>query len=463
MPFSTIRDAGVALRSGELTSVELTTRCLERADRHDGWVGSFLDRFHDAALQRAKLADEELAAGVDHGPLHGVPVGIKDIVVAAEGPTTAQSIVHDHDWGAGTDAPVTRRLRDAGAVIVGKTTTMEFAVGLPDPSKPFPVPRNPWDRSKWAGGSSSGTGSGVAAGFFLGGVGTDTGGSIRIPAAYCGVSGLMPTFGLVPKSGVVPLGYSLDHVGPLARSAWDCAVMLQAMAGFHASDPDSVSHDVPDYLAGLERGLGGMRIGVVREHHIDAADSGVADAFEEAVAALAASGADVREVSIPLYYEVTSASLVTMAAEACAYHQNDLRARWGDYAKGTRGLVPWGALVSGADYVQAQRVRRAGQRALNVMFEDVDVLVAPTTGTPAADLDKEVDLENTFARIFTPYWDAVGNPVLAVPVGFVDEMPVSMQIAGRAFAESAVLAVGHAYQQVTDWHLRTPDLEVAHG
>src|SRR5437879_10294963 len=184
---------------------------------------------------------------------------------------------------------------------------------MPDPTKPFPIPRNPWDLETWPGGSSSGTGSGIAAGMFLAGIGTDTGGSIRIPAAFCGVTGLMPTFGRVPKSGCVPLGYSLDHVGPLARGAWDCAAMLQALAGFDASDPDCAEQPVPDYLAGIDGGVRGLRVGVMREHHLEGCEQAVAATFEAAVAQLRDLGADVREVTIPLYQEVVAASLVTMA------------------------------------------------------------------------------------------------------------------------------------------------------
>jgi aspartyl-tRNA(Asn)/glutamyl-tRNA(Gln) amidotransferase subunit A len=218
----TLTDAAMALREGTVTSVALTEAAIAAADAADETVGTYLTRFNEYALERAATADAELARGEDRGPLHGIPFGVKDILAMAEGPTTAQSLILDRSWGAGKDAPTVARVKAAGAVITGKTTTMEFACGIPDATKPFPIPRNPWNLDTWAGGSSSGTGSGVAAGMFLAGLGTDTAGSIRIPAAFCGVSGLMPTFGRVPKSGCVPLGYSLDHVGPMARSARDC-------------------------------------------------------------------------------------------------------------------------------------------------------------------------------------------------------------------------------------------------
>ncbi|MET9018384.1 amidase [Actinopolymorpha sp. NPDC004070] len=465
---TTLTDAARALREGSVTSAELTEAAIARADEVDGQLGIYLTRFDDLARESAARADADLAAGVDRGPLQGVPFGVKDILAMAEGPTTAQSLVHDPAWGAGRDAPVVARLKAAGAVITGKVTTMEFAVGMVDPAKPFPVPRNPWDPRTWPGGSSSGTGNGVAAGAFLAGLGTDTAGSIRIPAAFCGVTGLMPTFGRVPKSGCVPLGYSLDHVGPLARSAEDCASVLKVIAGYHASDPDCVDRPLNlgdlGELDGLGGALDGVRIGVDRVHHFpDSADPALAGAFEAMLDVLSGLGATVVEVVLPYWDEMLSANLVTMCCEALAYHRNDLAGRWADYFASTRSTIARGALVSGADYVQAQRVRRVAQNALARLLTDVDVVAAPTTaiGAPAYnDLGDEggrLDVEAMFGHIFTPYWDCVGNPVLAAPLGFTATgLPLSVQFAGRPFDEAGILQVGAAFQRSTDWHLRTP-------
>src|SRR6201996_8451879 len=243
----TLTDAAVGIREGRTTSVELTELALRMADALDQELGVYLCRFDDYALDRAAAADRDLANGVDLGLLHGIPIGLKDIIAMAEGPTTAQSLVLDEAWGRGRDAIVTERLKAAGAVITGKLTAMEFAIGAPDLEKPFPVPRNPWDPERWAGGSSSGAGSAVAGGLVLGAIGTDTGGSIRCPAAFCGVSGLLPTFGRVPNAGCVPLGYSLDHIGPLARSARDCGAILGAISGPDDRDPYAVERPVPDF------------------------------------------------------------------------------------------------------------------------------------------------------------------------------------------------------------------------
>jgi aspartyl-tRNA(Asn)/glutamyl-tRNA(Gln) amidotransferase subunit A len=456
----TLTDAAAALRSGSVTSVELTEAAIDRADKLDDKLGVYLARFDEYALASAAAADAELAAGTDRGPLHGIPFGVKDILAMAEGPTTAQSLILDPEWGKGRDAPVVARLKRAGAVITGKTTTMEFAIGMPDPDKPFPVPRNPWDTAAWPGGSSSGSGAGVAAGLFYSAIGTDTGGSIRIPAGYCGVSGLMPTFGRVPKSGCVPLGYSLDHIGPLARSAADCAAVLAAIAGYDPSDPDCV--DAP-FAAGSYRDLSGLRIGVVMDDHLsDEADPALRPAFEAAVSVLAAHGADVFETRLPLWAEVSTANMVTMVSEAFAYHRQDLRDRWADYFSGTRGLIALGALISGADYVQAQRVRRVAQQALGDLFSQADLIVCPTLKTGALSYeslmeDGKPSIGKLTRLINTGYWDSVGNPVLAVPIGFTDsEMPLSMQIAAAPFAESAALRAGQVYQENTGWHLRQP-------
>jgi aspartyl-tRNA(Asn)/glutamyl-tRNA(Gln) amidotransferase subunit A len=339
---------------------------------------------------------------------------------------------------------------------------MEYAIGMPDRSKPFPIPRNPWDLETWPGGSSSGTGNGIAAGLFLAGIGTDTGGSIRIPAALCGVSGLMPTFGRVPKSGCTPLGYSLDHVGPLARSAWDCAAMLQILAGYDPSDPDCIDRPVPDYVSELSGSLSGMRIGVEHVHHFPSDSDPLArERFDAAVAVLQELGATTVDVSLPYFAETNAAMMLTMPAEALAYHREDMRSRWNDYAAGTRQWVAMGALVSGADYVQAQRVRRTVQRELATLFESVDAIVTPTAVCGAlkyAELE-DAGISKLMGRMFTSYWDAVGNPALVVPMGFTSSgLPLSLQIAGRPFEESTILCIGDAYQRTTDWHLQIPPL-----
>ncbi|MGA4837556.1 amidase [Streptomyces sp. G45] len=449
----TLTEAARALRDGAVTSVGLTEAAIAAAERADGALGVYVTRFDERARTAARRADEELARGVDRGPLHGIPVGVKDTVAVADGPTTAQSLAHDPHWWAGRDAPVVARLRAAGAVLTGKTTAMEHGCGLPEEDKPFPVPRNPWRPASWAGGSSSGSASGIAAGMFLAGLGSDTGGSIRMPAAFCGVSGLMPTYGRVPAAGCLPLAYSLDRVGPLARTARDCAAVLDVITG------------APDGTPSFGDDLSGLRVGVVREHHVPAdSDPALPGAFDAAVAVLSGLGASVAEVRLPYWQEMITVTFVTAASEGLAHHRVDLSRRWDDYGVAARGLLARGALVSGADYVQAQRVRTVAQRAVDALFEDVDVVVCPTASIgapPFADLADEAghqDHAGVFGKIYTLYWNPLANPVLAVPMGHTATgLPLSMQLAGPVAGEATILRVGDAFQQHTDWHRRTPD------
>jgi aspartyl-tRNA(Asn)/glutamyl-tRNA(Gln) amidotransferase subunit A len=457
----TIADAGAALRDGAVTSVELTQQAIDTADRLDEDLGTFLLRFRDESLAAAAQADQELGAGRDRGPLHGIPLGIKDIITTAEGPTTAQSLVHDPQWNP-HDAVVVSRLREAGAVIMGKVTTMEFAAANPDPEKAFPIPRNPWDVRTWPGGSSSGTGSGVAAGFFLGGLGTDTGGSIRIPSAFCGITGLMPTFGRVPKSGCVPLGYSLDHIGPMARSARDCALMLAVLAGHDPSCAGAVELAVPDYPAALTGDLTGIRVGVdlLERAAADGDDPRARPIVQEVADQLAALGAEIVPVEVPHYATAMPALLSICGGEMFAYHAPDARTRLQDYFAGNRRQLASAAFCTGADYVQAQRVRRVVMKDLAALYADVDLILTPTLTVGAIALDVlGPDLGAWFAHLHTPYWDLTGNPVISMPAGFTDAgLPLGVQLAGRPFEEDVVLKAADAFQRQTEHHLKVPPL-----
>jgi aspartyl-tRNA(Asn)/glutamyl-tRNA(Gln) amidotransferase subunit A len=460
LPLS-IKAAAAALRDGQITSVDLTAGMLDRIEHLNPRLGAFIAVTGETAMEAARQADVDLARGLDKGPLQGIPLGVKDIIATDNAPTTAQSLVLDPTWGDRGDAPVVARLRSAGAVIIGKTTTMEFATGMPDPDKPFPVPRNPWNTDHWPGGSSSGTGSGVAAGLFSGGLGTDTDGSIRIPAAFCGISGLKQTFGRVPKSGCVPLGYSLDHIGPMARSARDCALMLQVIAGYDASDPTCKNVPVPDYLAALLGDVAGMKLAIEREHHTRA--PGVlpeaVEAFERAVAVLEGAGASTLEVSIPHYDQITFAGRVNSRAEAAAYHMVDLRDRWTDYGVHTRAAIGQGVMYSASDVVQAQRVRQYGKAVIRELMRPFDVLVTLSTGIGAPPVDGLNAEFFTKWPSFTSIWNAMGLPALCIPMGFTnDGLPLSLQIVGKPFDEATVLRVGDAFQRLTDWHLQVPPL-----
>ena len=454
----TIASAAADLRAGSITSTTLTKTMLDRIDASVG-LGAFVTLCRESAIQAAAGADADFAAGIDRGALQGIPLAVKDIIATADAPTTANSRVLAPDWGAGVDAPVVARLRAAGAVIVGKSTTSEFACGLPDPDKGFPIPRNPWNPEHSAGGSSSGTGVAVAAGLVLGGLGTDTGGSVRFPAALNGHTGLKVTFGRVPKNGVVPLGYTLDSIGPMARSAQDCALLLEVMAGADPGDPSCATVDVPQYSTLLGGGLQGMRIGVPMPYFFDA--EGLDDEVRTAVLAgidvLGAAGAIVSSTVVEHAKLAKEANAVTMVAEAFAYHRNDLVNRWTVYGRHTRMTLGRGAMFTAADYAQAQRFRSAFRRHLAELFTLFDVLVTPTWPTPAPRIDAMASEDNVVGPSFCGPWNLAGLPAAAVPCGFSSAgLPVSLQIIGKPFAEATVLGVAHAYQQITDWHQRIP-------
>jgi len=457
----TITGAAAALRDGSLTAVELAERSIAVADRLDESVGVYIARYDEQLLEAAAAVDADLAAGKPTGPLAGIPLGIKDIITTREGETTAQSLVLDRSWGQG-DAVVVDRLRAAGGLITGKLTTMEFASGTPDPEKPFPLCRNPWNLDHWPGGSSSGTGSGLATGMFLGGLGTDTGGSIRMPAVWCGITGLMPTFGRVPKSGCVPLGYSLDHIGPMARSAADCALMLGAMAGYDASDLTSLDVPVADYVGALGGDLTGMTIGIDRTSGRDRAehvDPQLDTLLDAAVDELTRLGATVVEVRLPHYEATLAAAGAIGSGERQAYHLPDAQTRLADYSASLRVRAGASTHYSAADYVQGQRVRRVVQYAVAALFEKVDLILTPTSFRVAPTLDEVVTQQGWFRSLCTQYWDVTGHPVISVPVGFGEGgLPLAMQLVGRPFDEAAVLRAAEAFQRDTTHHLQVPIL-----
>jgi aspartyl-tRNA(Asn)/glutamyl-tRNA(Gln) amidotransferase subunit A len=457
---TTLSGAAEALRDGRVSAVELVMAALGVEDA----FGIFLARYDEAALATAERVDADLAAGRPVGALAGLPLGIKDLLTTVDGPTSAGSLIPPDD--SGRDATAVARLRSADAVLVGKTLTSEYGVGSPDESKPFPTPRNPWDPSRWTGGSSAGTAAGLVVGAMLGGLGTDSGGSIRMPAAFCGVTGLKPTYGRVPRTGGLPLGWSTDHVGPMATTARDCALLLEVIAGADRADRASATEPVPAYSRSLTGELGGVRIGVDRLDRVAAAladpalvDPALAAVFAAALDVLTAAGADLIEVELPLYPELAAASTVITLSEGLAYHRAALATRAADFYANTRATIGLAEGFSAADYVQAQRVRRAGQDAVAALFERVDLIVTPTAAvaaTPYARLDQMFDSGEFFA-VYAPYWNVVGNPALSVPMGFTAEgMPLGLQVIGAPFDEANVLRAGDAYQARTGWHRRRP-------
>jgi aspartyl-tRNA(Asn)/glutamyl-tRNA(Gln) amidotransferase subunit A len=455
----TISEAAAALRAGTITSRELTEKTIARADALDDRLGVYILRMDDAAREAADRADAQFARGDDSGPLQGIPIGIKDIIATADAPTTAQSLVPPPGFPEGVDAPVVARLRAAGAVLTGKLTTMEYAVGMPDASKPFPVPRNPFDTDHWTGGSSSGTGGGVAAGFFLGGLGTDTGGSIRMPSAWCGISGLKQTFGRVPKSRIAPLGFSYDHCGPMTRAAYDCGLMLNVLAGHDESDATSADRPTEDYVATLDGEMTGLRVGV----DLTFLDSPLCDpanaaAVHAAIAVLTDAGAVIVDAPLPYRNELKDATMLGFVMESFAYHHRNLQSRWTDYGAETRLSIGTGALFSSGDYIQMQRVRRVAVKAMEELFGRIDIHLTPTAMTGGLLIETQ-DFEKYIDVVNTGYWNGVGYPAISIPMGQdAKGLPLGLQLAGRPFEESAVLRIADAFQRRTSFHLAEPNI-----
>ena len=459
----TVKDAAAALRAGETTSVELTKTMLARIAALDPTLGAFITVTPEAAMAEAEAADAMFAKGIDKGPLQGIPFAAKDIIATKTAPTTANSVVLDPAWGDGYDATVIEKLRDAGMVLLGKAVLSEFANGAPDPEKSFPIPHNPWDLPRSASGSSSGTGIIVSSGMALAGLGTDTGGSTRGPSSFNGATGMKQTYGRVSKFGCVPLGYSLDGINPIARSAYDCALMLNVMAGYDPRDPTTVDVPVPDYTATLNGDVKGLRIGVATKYFFDgpSLNAETKAAVLGAVKMLEGMGAIVTAVEVPYAEEAKDANQIIMWSEASAYHQPDLATRYDDYGKFTAQQLGRGMLYSGADYVQAQRFRSFFKKAMAKIFTSIDVLVTPTSIGPAELRDAMTPERRLGERSFTAQWNLAGLPAMAVPVGYTTTLgevtlPLSMQLIGAAFNEAPLFKAGDAYQRVTDFHLRVP-------
>lgn len=460
-PLPTIEEAAARLRGRQVSSVELVTAAIARADALDGRLGSYLTRFDDAALTAAKQADADFAAGIDRGPLQGIPVAVKDNILSQEGPTTGQSVVRNPAWDRPGDASCVARLRQAGAVLTGKLALSEFAIGTPDLDAPFPRPRNPWDLGCWPGGSSSGTAVAVAAGLVCAGLGSDTAGSIRIPSAFCGLTGLKPTVGRVPVAGSIPLAISLDAIGPMARSAWDCAALLQVIAGQDAADPLSLATPVPDYVADLGRNLDGLRVGVLDQDLVGPGDD-TARCYAGALDVLRELGGQLIPAALPEFDRTIAAAMVIIGAEAFAFHQADLQRHWQDYSRSTRQRIGAGAFATGAQVLRAQGQRALAQRELDTLFDDVDLLVHPTTAMTAPRFGPNEELDHGAihaAMRSARYWNCTGAPSLVLPMGLAaDGLPLSLQVAARHGNESLLLAVGSAFQARTDWHRQVAPL-----
>jgi aspartyl-tRNA(Asn)/glutamyl-tRNA(Gln) amidotransferase subunit A len=478
----TIHETSERMAAGDLTAVELTEAILDRISAVDGEVKAYLTLRPERAMEQARAADEARAVG-EQGSLLGIPLAIKDVLCTKEMPTTAGSRILE-GFVPPYDATVVTRLREAGAVIPGKTNTDEFAMGSSTENSAYFTTRNPWDLGRVPGGSSGGSAAAVAAGECLAALGSDTGGSVRQPASLCGVVGLKPTYGRVSRYGLIAFASSLDQVGVLTRDVTDAAIMLTAIAGHDPQDGTSMDLPVPDYTAALTGDVTGVRVGVPEEYFIEGLQPEVEEAVRRAVGRLADLGAEVREVSLPhteyalpVYYLIApaeaSANLARydgvrygVRAEAESLEEMYKRTRGEGFGPEVKRRIMLGtyALSAGyydAYYLKAQKVRTLIKSDFDAAFEEVDVIVGPTSPTTAFRIGEKIEdpLQMYLTDVFTLSMNLAGICGLSVPCGFDGRgLPIGMQVTGPAFGEGEVLRVAHAYEQATDWHVRRPDL-----
>jgi aspartyl-tRNA(Asn)/glutamyl-tRNA(Gln) amidotransferase subunit A len=458
--YLSVAEASRLISARKLSPVELTKALLARIQTFDPQLNAFIRVTPDLALTQAKRAEEEIAKGDYRGPLHGIPFALKDIyntkgIATTGGSKVAMSNVPPED------AATTQKLGEAGGVLLGKLQTHEFAHGGPSFDLPWPPARNPWNLEHFTGGSSSGSGAALAGGLLPAALGSDTGGSIRGPSSFCGTAGFMPTYGLVSRYGVIPNSFTFDHCGPMARTVEDCALLLQALAGFDPRDSGSIEQPIPDYRAALEGGIKGLRIGVLRhywEEDLPAPDS-VRHAMEEAISVFRGLGAVIEDARARPMMDGMDVKIIIAESEIFAIHHDNLRARPGDFGRDFLGRALPACLFQSVDYVQALREHRRYMAEMKPLYEKYDVLLTCGFGpAPRLDAYRTVNFWQR-SNVFTPS-NVARSPALVVCGGFSgDGLPLGLQIVGRPMDDARVLKVGHAYQSATDWHKRRPSLQ----
>jgi aspartyl-tRNA(Asn)/glutamyl-tRNA(Gln) amidotransferase subunit A len=463
LAYATIAELASLIERRQLSPVEAVRAALERAERLEPTLNAWITLLPDVALAEARAAEAEIIAGGYRGPLHGVPLGIKDLYFTRGVRTTAGSKILS-DFVPDQDGAVVERLRAAGAVMLGKTNLVEFAYGPTDYYQPEYGPtRNPWSLDRFPGGSSTGSAAAVASGQVPAALGSDTGGSIRNPASFCGISGLKPTYGRVSAYGVVPLSTTLDHMGPLARSAEDCAIVLQAIAGHDPRDNNSAYRPVPDYLAELRAPITGLRLGLPRGHFFEDLWPGIGEAVEAAAVVFTSLGATVVPIELPGLAADTLATMTVLQAEASAYHRRSLAERPGDFVPDIRQKLLDGLEIKAVDFVDGVSAMRRLRATFRAAFQQVDALITPTRDTVAPRQAADGKILDTFPHTAagraspTLPFNAAGLPAISIPCGFDQAgLPIGLHLAGRLHDDATVLRLAHAYQQSIDWHRRRP-------
>ena len=443
----------------KLSPVELVEALIRRIEHYDAQTRAFITPTFDLARRQARQAETEIAAGRSRGPLHGIPFGLKDIYDTAGILTSAHSRIFMSRVPS-QDATATRRLYEAGAVLLGKLATHEMAHAGPSFDLPWPPARNPWNLAHFTGGSSTGSGAAVAAGLLPVALGSDTGGSIRGPASHCGVVGVVPTFGLVSRAGVITNSYTFDHCGPLARTVQDCALTLQALAGYDPTDAGSLARPIPRFDAEVGRDLRGLRVGVLRHHWEDdiPASDDVRKAMEAALDVLRRLGAELEDCRVKPLGRYHAVKIIIAETEILSVHQHDLIARPGEFGADFRARALPAVLFTANDYVQAGREHRRMMVEMEPLFARFDAFVTAGLGEAPRLADyRSVSFWQKPSALTA--WNVTGQPALALPNGFGrNGLPLGMQILGRPFGEATILRIGHAYEQATEWHRRHPAL-----
>jgi aspartyl-tRNA(Asn)/glutamyl-tRNA(Gln) amidotransferase subunit A len=454
----TIAEASRLIADRKLSPVELTEACLGRVKQLDGTLHAFILPTPDRAMADARAAEARVMAGKSLGPLDGIPIGHKDIYNTAGIRTTGHSRVLEHNVPT-RDGTVVRKWAESGTVLMGKLSTHEFAMGGPSFDLPWPPARNPWNPDHFTSGSSSGTGAAVASGMVLGGTGSDTGGSIRGPAALCGITGIKPTYGLVSRAGVLPLSFSMDHAGPMAWTVKDCAMLLQAMAGYDPDDPASVDKPVANFTAGIGQDAKGLRIGVVR--HFFETDNPASPAtlqgINHALDVFEHLGAEVSEVTLSPLDEYHACGSIILSSEAYAVHEPWLKSRFNDYGELFRDRIALGGFIRGTDYVQALRRRRTLCLEVKSAMANLDLLVSASQATEAPRIT-EVPKWGTMEKpSLTMPFNLTGYPAMTVPTGFgAGSLPVGMQLIARPFQEPLLFQAAHAFEKAIGSRKRRP-------